>query len=88
MDEEQFRQELKEQGYGDPEFMEAGPGPIKELHTHDQSQMVLVLSGEFIMMNDSGFTTYGAGDCYENPAGTLHTEQIGPNGVSVLLAKK
>ena len=88
MTEEEFRQELKERGYGEPEFMEAEPGPLKELHTHDQTQMVLVLSGEFIMMNDNGLTTYGPGDCYENAAGTLHTEQIGPNGVKVFLAKK
>ncbi len=88
MNEDQFRQELKERGYGDPEIMEAEPGPIKELHTHDQSQLVLVLTGEFIMMNANGFTTYGPGDWYENVAGTLHTEQIGPNGVKVLLAKK
>ncbi len=88
MTEEEFRQELEQRGYGTPEIMEAGPGPLKELHTHDQSQLVLVLSGEFIMINDGGFTTYGPGDWYEHVAGTLHTEQIGPNGVKVLLAKK
>ncbi len=88
MNEEQFRQELQERGYGEPEILEAGPGPLKELHTHDQSQLVLVLSGKFIMINESGFTTYGPGDWYENLAGTLHTEQFGPQGCKVLLAKK
>ncbi|MEE8225644.1 MAG: hypothetical protein V3R30_02400, partial [Kiloniellales bacterium] len=58
MDEDQFRQKLREQGYGDPQIEEARPGPIKDMHTHDQSVMWLVLSGELTMMLESGSTTY------------------------------
>lgn len=88
MNEEQFRQKLRERGYGEPEIAEAGPGPVKDMHTHDESVMWLVLSGEVTMMLENASTTYGPGDWYENPAGTLHTERIGPDGVSVLMAKK
>jgi hypothetical protein len=77
---------MSEPGY--EETIQSGPGPLKELHTHDQSQLVLVLSGKFIMINERGFTAYGPGDWYENLAGTLHTEQFGPQGCKVLLAKK
>ena len=88
MTEDEFRQELKAEGYGEPEILSAGPGPLKELHTHDQTQKVLVLSGDFIMITDEGFRTYTEGDCYVNVAGTLHTEQFGPNGCTVLMGKK
>ncbi len=88
MNEDQFRQKLRERDYGDPQIEEAGPGPVKDMHTHDQSVMWLVLSGELTMMLESGSMTYRPGDWYENPAGTLHTERIGPEGVTVLLARK
>ena len=35
MNEEQFRQELPERGYGEPEIMEAGPGPLREFHLEE-----------------------------------------------------
>jgi hypothetical protein len=40
------------------------------------------------MITEHGSTTYGPGDCCENPAGTLHTEQIGANGMIAFVGKK
>ncbi len=88
MTEEEFRQKLRERGYGDPQIEEAGQGPEKDMHTQDQSVMWWVISGELTMMLESGSTTYRPGDWYENVAGTLHTEQFGPEGATVLLAMK
>lgn len=88
MTEEEFRQNLRARDYDDPQIEEAGPGPLKDMHTHDQSVMWLVLSGELTMILEGGSTTYRPGDWYENVAGTLHTERIGPDGVSVLMARK
>jgi mannose-6-phosphate isomerase-like protein (cupin superfamily) len=88
MTEEEFREKLRERGYGDPQIEEAGPGPVKDMHTHDQSVMWLVLSGELTMMLEGASTTYRPGDWCENVAGTLHTERMGPEGVTVLLARK
>ena len=88
MNADEFRQELRERGYGDAEIMEFEPNREKEMHTHDQSAMSLVISGEFTLALESGSTTYGPDEWCENPAGTSHTERIGPNGAKVLPAKK
>ena len=37
---------------------------------------------------DGKKTTYAAGDWCEVPAGTIHTEEVGPHGVSLLVAKR
>ena len=88
MIEDQFRQELRERSYGDAEIMEFEPNREKEMHSHDESVMALVISGEFTLVLESGSTTYGPGEWCENPAGTLHTERIGPDGVTALVALK
>ncbi len=88
MNEKQFRQELRKRGYGDPQIEKAEPVPEMDMHTHEQSVMWLVLSGEIEMVLESGSTTFRPGDWYENVAGTLHTERFGPEGVAVLMARK
>lgn len=88
MNEEQFRQILRARGYDEPAIMESEPGSEREMHCHDRSNLSLVLSGEFTLVQESGAKTYGPGDCCENEAGTLHTERIGLNGVTVLVAYK
>jgi quercetin dioxygenase-like cupin family protein len=90
MNEEQFRQKLRDEGYTEPEVHEVEPESEKflKMHTHDQSTMSLVLSGEFTMITESGSRTYKQGDWCENPAGTLHTERIGPEGATALVAKR
>ena len=88
MDEEEFRKKAQDEGYSEPEMHEVDPSPTKEMHTHDQSVLSLVLGGEFTMIDENGSTIYAPGDWCENPAGTLHTEQIGPNGVIALVSKK
>ena len=88
MDEKEFRKKALSEGYSEPEIHDVEPSPAKEIHIHDQSVLSLVLSGEFTMINEHGSTTYGPGEWCENPAGTLHTEQIGATGVIALVGKK
>jgi quercetin dioxygenase-like cupin family protein len=88
VDENEFRLKAKEEGYSEPEVHEVEHAPAKEMHTHDHSVLSLVLSGQFTMFYEHGATTYGPGDWCENPRGTLHTEQIGTDGVVALVAKK
>ena len=88
MNEDQFRQQLRERGYGDAQIKEFEPSLDREMHTHELSAMALVMSGEFILALETGSTTYGPGDWCELEAGTVHTERTGPNGATVLLAYK
>jgi len=88
MDAEQFRQQLREQGYGDPEPLVYPPHMTKEMHTHDISCFVLVLGGELTLVTEGGSTTYRRGDTCKIGAGTLHSEQTGASGLEALLGKR
>ena len=88
MTEDQFRQQLQEKGYGEAKIREFEPNQDKEMHTHDLSAMALVMRGEFILALESESTSYAPGEWCELIAGTVHTEQTGPDGATVLLAYK
>lgn len=88
MTEDQFRQQLREQGYGEARIRDFEPNLDKDMHTHDQSAMALVMRGEFTLVLEREATTYQPGEWCELIAGTLHTERTGPEGATVLLAYK
>lgn len=88
MNEEQFRQQLREKGYGEAQIKEYAPNTDGPMHTHDVSVMLLVLNGEFTLAQPNGATTYKPGECCELVAGAEHTERAGPEGARVLLARK
>ena len=88
MNEEEFRKLAKDKGYGEIEILEVEPGPKEEMHTHEHSILSLVLNGKFTMTTDTGTKVFITGDMCDNPAGTIHKEQTGPEGGSLLIAKK
>lgn len=88
MNEEQFRQRLREKGYGEGQFKEYPPNTDGPIHAHDFSVMLLVVSGEFGLAQESGVTTYQPGEVCEVGAGAEHAERTGSSGARVLLGKK
>lgn len=88
MDEEQFRQKLRHEGYGEPVVYDLEPQPEKEMYDHDHTVAVFVVSGEFSMIFENGTKVYRSGDWFENEAGILHTERIGPKGAVLIMARK
>ena len=88
MNEEEFRSLVKEKGYGEVEFLEVGPGPEEEMHSHEHSVISLVLTGEFTMTTEEWIKVLKTGDMTENPSGTMHKVKIGPEGGSFLFSKK
>ncbi len=88
MNEDLFRQQLREKGYGEARIVEYEPNADREMHTHDFTAMVLVMIGDFTLALESESTTYGPGDWCELEAGTVHTERTGPSGATILLATK
>ena len=57
-------------------------------HSHDFDAQVLVLDGEITIQRDGKAQTFRAGDSCEVPAGTVHAEQIGPQGVRYLAGRR
>lgn len=88
MTEGEFRKKLNEEGYRDPHVYEIPPGTEKQMHTHGESVMSLVLKGEFTLVTEGGSVTYKEGDWCENPARSIHTEIVGPEGVITLVGTK
>ena len=88
MTEEEFRQQIRERGYGEATVKEYEPNLDKPMHTHDVSATGFVMRGKFILILEDGSTTYAQGEWCELPAGTMHTESAGPDGATILLAYK
>lgn len=88
MNETQFKQALKDKGYGEAERVEYLPDSAKGMHAHDITAFVFVVSGEFVLRTKGGTKSFLPGDTCEVAAGTLHTEETGPDGATVLIARK
>lgn len=88
--EAEFRAGLRRDGYDDEIRITnyepcTAPG---EMHTHDFSARLFVVSGEFILHGESGPRSITAGQCCDVPAGTRHAEASGTPGARVLAGLK
>ena len=88
MNEAQFRQQLQEQGYGEAQPLEYQPNFVNDMHTHDFSAFVLVTRGAFTLVTEDDSVTHQPGEACTLEAGTLHSEQTGAEGATILLGKK
>ncbi len=88
MNEAQFRQQIHEQGYGEAQPVDFEPNFAADMHTHDFSAFVLVTSGAFTLVTEDGSVTHQPGEACTLAAGTLHSEQTGADGATILLGKK
>ena len=86
MDRLAFEAELRREGY---QVVNSGlkPDLINPDHTHDFDARVLVLGGEITITRDGKAETFRAGDSCMVPAGTVHAEQVGPEGVAYLAGR-
>ena len=83
-----FEAELKSAGYTQIETKSLVPKPTNTQHVHDYDIRGLVLEGIFIVAQDDRPVTYSAGEVFAVPAGTRHTEEIGPHGANILFGRK
>jgi len=83
-----FEAELQSAGYTEIESKSLDPRPANTGHAHDYDIKGLVLDGIFIVTQDKKPVTYRAGDVFAVPAGTSHTEEIGPSGARIVVGRK
>jgi mannose-6-phosphate isomerase-like protein (cupin superfamily) len=88
--EAEFRDGLRRDGFDDEIRITnydacTAPG---ELHAHDFSARLYVLSGEFVLQYEDGLRSFTAGQCCDVPAGTRHAEGSGEQGARVLAGLK
>lgn len=88
MTEDEFRTEAAAKGYGNVAVTEWEANADGEFHTHEFSALVMVTRGEFRLVLEDGTQSFAPGQWCEVPEGTVHYEQAGPEGASVLAGKK
>jgi quercetin dioxygenase-like cupin family protein len=82
-----FENKLAEQGYQvATKSME--PSLVLDDHTHDVEILGLVTSGEITITVKGEATRYGVGDEFTMALGQLHSEVIGPDGVSFVVGRR
>jgi quercetin dioxygenase-like cupin family protein len=83
---EAFESDLRREGF---EVVHGGQaaGHTGEAHAHDFDARIMVLGGEITLIRDGQPQTFRAGDHCEVPAGCMHTEQVGPEGVAYIAGK-
>ncbi len=64
------------------------PNAVNPEHAHSFDARVMVFGGGITIVRDGKAETFCAGDSYPVPAGTLHAEQAGPEGVAYLAGRR
>jgi quercetin dioxygenase-like cupin family protein len=92
MNKQDFEDALQAEGYGPAIQIERPVGYEMGEHAHPFDAWVLITSGEIMIAPGLAFgnvaKTYGVGDTFKLPRGTLHFEYAGPNGVSYLAGRR
>ena len=88
MNEREFESQLKADGFQEIELQELVTRPGKGRHRHHFAIRGLVLTGAFLVTQDSDPITYGPGQIFAVAEGELHDESIGPEGARVLVGRK
>lgn len=88
MTETEFESRLKADGFQEIETRDFEPRPGKGRHRHHFAIRGLVLSGSFIVKQESDPVVHGPGQVFEVAEGALHDEWIGDRGARVLIGRK
>lgn len=84
MTEDEFGAKLAAGGYGEAKTKIWEANADGEFHTHDFSALLMVTEGEFRVVLEDETRTLRAGDTCEVVAGTVHLEQTGSEGATVV----
>jgi quercetin dioxygenase-like cupin family protein len=87
MDKAEFETELRREGYRIVNSS-VRPNLVAPNHCHDFDAKSWVLGGEITITRDNNPVTFRAGQCFEVPAGCMHAEQIGPEGVALMSGRR
>jgi quercetin dioxygenase-like cupin family protein len=88
MNEQDFEQQLKADGFQEIEHQKLDPRPGKGRHRHLFEIRGLVLSGTFVVRQTGEPVTYRAGEIFSVAHGELHDEWIEADGAQILVGRK
>lgn len=87
MDHATFETSLRSEGYRVVNTS-VKPNHVAPNHCHDFDTKALVLGGEITITRDNAPFTFRAGQCFEVPAGCMHAEHVGIEGVALLSGRR
>jgi quercetin dioxygenase-like cupin family protein len=87
MDRLEFEADLRSDGYRVVNTS-VKPNLVATNHCHDFDAKALILGGEITITRDNNPVTFRAGQCFDVPAGCMHAEQVGPEGVALLSGRR
>lgn len=88
MDTTAFEAGLKADGYSEIERKRYEPRPANGEHGHHFSVRGLILAGTFTVTLEGTARTYRAGEVFAVEEGRLHFEEVGPEGVELVVGRK
>ena len=88
MNTQAFHDELTANGFDKAVAVDRPVGYAMEEHQHPFDACALITAGDITLVVDGVASRYRVGDIFRLPAGTLHLEAAGPQGVSFLSGRK
>jgi quercetin dioxygenase-like cupin family protein len=88
MNQIQFIQSLEENGFPEPTIVSREAGGFLDQHAHGFEAKAFVLSGQITLQVDGTASLYREGEIFHLPAGQMHAELYGPQGVQYLVGRK
>jgi quercetin dioxygenase-like cupin family protein len=86
LNETEFRAFAQKAGFREPEVRSQPPGRFFEKHAHDDDLIVLVTAGSVTVDYGKIQYTFAPGEMCEVKHGVRHTDTMGPDGASYVLA--
>ena len=86
MNEAEFRAFAAAEGYDAPDARTQPANKFFDTHAHEKDLIVLITAGEFAVDYGDDKTIFGPGDMCQVKAGVDHTDAVGPDGASYILA--
>ena len=88
MNRQEFQDELKANGFDDAVPVDRAIGYAMGEHHHPFDACAFITAGDITLVVDGVSSHYRTGEVFRLPAGTLHLEAAGPQGVSYLSGRR
>lgn len=88
MDQQEFAQQLTEEGFDEVLTTSVPANRQVDAHSHPFAVKAMVLAGEVTLGVAGRQTTYRTGDIYTMARGCEHTELYGPEGLDLVFGRK
>ena len=88
MNEQDFREQLRAEGFEHTVLVEREPGGMLDTHRHPFEAKALVLQGGIEIDCAGESRNYGVGDVFHLPRDAEHVERYGPQGVRYLVGRR